>query len=105
LHKGQLTEYPVKILLAFGESIDGNDKLFMWLLKNGYPELAALAKAIRGSEEAFDWLMKNDPHFRNIDQLESDLRTREEVFIGNTYRGMIEYVLGLTDEQRADLLA
>ena len=59
LQKGQLTEYPIKILVAFGEAIDGNDKIFMWLLKNGYTELAALSKAIRGSDEAFGWLMKN----------------------------------------------
>ena len=52
-----------------------------------------------------DWLLKNDPHFRNIDQLEPDLRAREEVFIGNTLRGMSEYVLSLTEQQRSDLLS
>jgi hypothetical protein len=68
LTKGQLTNYPVKILLAFGEAIDGNDKIFNWLLKNGYPELAALAKAIRGSDEAFNWLMTNGfPHYAALD--------------------------------------
>ncbi|MEZ5146170.1 MAG: hypothetical protein R2759_03510 [Bacteroidales bacterium] len=66
--KGQLNDYPVKILLAFGEAIDGNDKIFMWLLKNGFAELAALSKAIRGSEEAFQWLMKNGyPQFAALD--------------------------------------
>lgn len=59
----------------------------------------------RRPQAFFDWLMKNDSQFQNIDQLEADVRTREEVFIGNTHRGMLEYVLGLTDEQRADLLA
>lgn len=52
-----------------------------------------------------DWLLKNDPHFRNIDQLEPDLRAREEVFIGNTLRGMSEYVLSLTEQQRSGLLS
>jgi len=62
--KGQITAYPPKILIAFGEAINGNDKIFNWLLKNGYPELAALSKAIRGSDEAFRWLMQNGfPHF------------------------------------------
>ena len=54
-----LNRYPAKILVAFGEAIDGNEKIFKWLLENGYQELAALSKAIRGSEEAFEWLMKN----------------------------------------------
>ena len=53
----------------------------------------------------FDWLLKNDPYFRNIDQLEPDLRAREEVFIGNTLRGMSEYVLSLTEQQRSNLLS
>ena len=68
MKKGQLQEYPIKILLAFGEAIDGNDKIFMWLLKNGYAELAALSKAIRGSDEAFHWLMKNGyPQYAALD--------------------------------------
>ncbi len=63
-----MLKYPAKILIAFGEAIDGNDKIFGWLLKNGYPELAALAKAIRGSEDANQWLLKNKfPHFAAFD--------------------------------------
>jgi hypothetical protein len=63
-----MIKYPVKILVAFGEAVDGNDKIFTWLLNNGYPELAALAKAIRGSEEANQWLLKNKfPHFAAFD--------------------------------------
>lgn len=52
-------EYDIKILLAFGKSIDGHKDFFKWLLKNGYPELAALSNAIRGDEEALQWLLKN----------------------------------------------
>ncbi len=52
----------------------------------------------------YDWLLENDPYFRNIDQLEPDIRAREEVFIGNTFRGMNEYVQSLTKEQRDNLL-
>jgi glyoxylase-like metal-dependent hydrolase (beta-lactamase superfamily II) len=51
----------------------------------------------------YDWLLENDPYFRNIDQLEPDIRAREEVFIGNTLRGMSEYVQSLTEEQRDNL--
>jgi glyoxylase-like metal-dependent hydrolase (beta-lactamase superfamily II) len=52
----------------------------------------------------FDWLLENDVNFRNIDQLEDDIRAREEVFFGNTLRGMSEYVESLTEEQRRGLL-
>jgi hypothetical protein len=55
-----LLKYPAKILVAFGEAIGDNKEIQDWLLKNGYPELAALAFSIRGSNEAFTWLMKND---------------------------------------------
>jgi hypothetical protein len=59
-----MLHYPVKILLAFGEAVSGNRKIFKWLMNNGYPELAALANSLQTNEEAFDWLMKNGyPHF------------------------------------------
>jgi len=51
--------YPAKIWLAFGEVINGNEEIAGWLLKNGFPEVAALGHAIRGSEEATAWLVKN----------------------------------------------
>jgi hypothetical protein len=54
-----LLKYPPKILVAFGEAVMDNKEIQNWLLKNGYPELAALAFSIRGSDEAFTWLMKN----------------------------------------------
>lgn len=54
-----MTEYPPKILVAFGEAIDQNDQIHKWLLNNGYPELAALAFCLRGSHEAMEWLQNN----------------------------------------------
>jgi hypothetical protein len=54
-----LETYPVKVLLAFGETFGGNEELLNWLLQNGHPELAALSSAIRGSQDAFRWLMAN----------------------------------------------
>jgi len=59
LYIRQMVDYPVKVLIAFGETFAGNEELLNWLLNNGYPELAALSSAIRGSEEAFKWLMAN----------------------------------------------
>ena len=46
-------DYPPKIILAFGETISGNEEILNWLLRNGYSELAALSYSIRGSQEAF----------------------------------------------------
>ena len=56
-----LLKYPPKILIAFGETIGENKRkdILQWLLKNGYPELAALSYAVQGSDEAVAWLMKN----------------------------------------------
>ena len=54
-----MVHYPIKILIAFGEALTGNTKIFNWLLNNGYPELAALANSLQTNDEAFDWLMKN----------------------------------------------
>ncbi len=59
--------YPAKILLAFGESLKDNKEIHNWLLKNGYPELAALSNSINGSTKAFDWLLKNYPHLAALD--------------------------------------
>lgn len=54
-----MKEYPLKILVAFGEAVDNNVKIHQWLLDNGYPELAALVSCLRGKREAEEWLKKN----------------------------------------------
>jgi hypothetical protein len=60
--------YPPKIIAAWGETFFGNQEIMNWLLKNGFPELAALSYAIQGSEDAFDWLMNNGfPHLAALD--------------------------------------
>jgi hypothetical protein len=51
--------YHAKIWLAFGETFTGNQEIINWLIKNGYPEVAALSHAMRGSDEAYTWLMTN----------------------------------------------
>jgi hypothetical protein len=55
--------YPVKILVAWGEAISGNGDIRDWLLKNGYPELGLFTFALRNQDEAMAWLIKNNfPH-------------------------------------------
>lgn len=56
-------DYPVKILVAWGEAISGNASIRDWLMKNGYPELGLFTFALRNKDEAKIWLMENNfPH-------------------------------------------
>ncbi|MDQ3101914.1 MAG: hypothetical protein M3R08_11050, partial [Bacteroidota bacterium] len=52
------TEYPAKVLLAWGEAISGNIPLRDWLIKNGYPELGIFTFALRNKDDARKWLME-----------------------------------------------
>ena len=79
----------------------GREQFVLWV--KGVAATADVADEKR-EQAFFDWLLENDVHFRNIDQLEDDIREREEIFIGNTLRGMSEYVETLTDQQRLELL-
>ncbi len=49
------------------------------------------------------WLMEHDPQYRNVDRLPADIRARVRYFLGNTLRGMGEYVAGLSVEERRAL--
>ena len=61
------TEYPAKVLLAWGEAIAGHAGLRDWLIKNGYPELGIFTFALRNKPDARDGLMKNGhPHLLAI---------------------------------------
>ena len=53
------TEYPAKVLLAWGEAISGHRELRDWLTKNGYPELGIFVFALNNKDEARKWLMAN----------------------------------------------
>ncbi len=55
--------------------------------------------------EFFNWLLEHDANYRNIGQLEKDIHARERYFLGNSLRGMSEYVASLTAEQRAAIIA
>lgn len=56
-------------------------------------------------EALIDWLMTHDEHYRNVTQLPDDIRARERYFLGNTLRGMSEYVASLSPEERETLAA
>lgn len=61
------TEYPVKVLLAWGEAISGNAGLRDWLIKNGYPELGLFTYALRNKPDARQWLMDHGhPHLMAV---------------------------------------
>ena len=65
---------------------------------------ATVAVAPDGREAAIiAWLLANDEHYRNVEQLPEDIRARERYFLGNSLRGMIEYVDGLTEPERKKL--
>ncbi len=54
----------------------------------------------RKEEAFFTWLLDHDEVYRRIDQLPADLAARERYFLGNTFRGMKEYVDGLSAPQK-----
>lgn len=54
-----LLHYDIKILVVLLESLKGNKDFFMFLVNNGFPELAAWSNAVRGDEEALHWLFDN----------------------------------------------
>lgn len=57
------TEYPAKVLLAWGEAITGHAGLRDWLIKNGYAELGIFTYALRNKADARKWLLDNGhPH-------------------------------------------
>ncbi|HLO25882.1 MAG TPA: MBL fold metallo-hydrolase [Geobacteraceae bacterium] len=57
-----------------------------------------------GREEALiTWLLDHDEQYRNVDLLPLDIQARERYFLGNTLRGMMEYVASLSDEERREL--
>jgi hypothetical protein len=67
----------------------GRRQLLLWV--RGVAETASAEPSRR--EEIFSaWLMEHDEIFRNVTRLPPDIRARERYFLGNTLRGMIEYV-------------
>lgn len=53
--------------------------------------------------EIFHWLQQHDENYRLQYQLDDDIRSRERYFLGNTMRGMAEYVESLAPAERQKL--
>lgn len=78
----------------------GRSQLLLWV--KGVAATFDVAEAER-EDAFFAWLLAHDEIFRHIDRLPPDLYARERIFLGNTLRGMREYVEGLTAEERQKL--
>ena len=70
----------------------GRKQLLLWV--QGVAETAGIEDSKR-EEAFFEWLLERDEHYGNIKQLEPDIFARERIFLGNTLRGMSEYVNSL----------
>jgi glyoxylase-like metal-dependent hydrolase (beta-lactamase superfamily II) len=78
----------------------GRRQLRLWV--QGVAATAAIDASHR-EEGLFAWLLARDDIYRNIHQLPPDLFVRERIFLGNTLRGMSEYVDGLSAREREAL--
>ena len=94
-HYGMVDDAPGHLRIA-------RDQLRLWV--QGVAETMAVEPA-RREAALFAWLQSRDRHYRNIDQLVPDLYARERIFLGNTLRGMDEYVAALSEEERRGLAA
>jgi len=56
-----------------------------------------------GEQEVLDWLLQHDRYYRNQEQLDADIRARELYFLGNSIRGMSDYINRLSAESRRSL--
>jgi glyoxylase-like metal-dependent hydrolase (beta-lactamase superfamily II) len=78
----------------------GRDQLRLWV--EGAAQVGSIAEAER-EPAFFAWLQAHDPVYRRIGQLPADIRTRERIFLGNTLRGMSDYVASLDSVRRRAL--
>ncbi|MSM39612.1 MAG: MBL fold metallo-hydrolase [Geobacter sp.] len=76
------------------------NQLLLWV--RGVAETLTSDAAHR-EETLREWLLAHDPHYRNVGLLPSDIQARERYFLGNTLRGMTEYVESLTGEEQQAL--
>lgn len=77
------------------------NQLLLWV--RGVAETVAV-EASQREEALVAWLLERDEHYRNESLLPDDIRARERYFLGNTLRGMMEYVDSLSDGERRALL-
>jgi len=76
------------------------NQLLLWV--KGVAANISLEGAKR-EEAIVDWLLQKDENYRNVSRLPQDLTVRERYFLGNTLRGLIEYVESLPDKERRAL--
>ncbi|WP_298435810.1 MBL fold metallo-hydrolase [Geobacter sp.] len=77
------------------------DQLLLWV--KGVAETAAV-ESPRREEALIAWLLERDERYRNLSRLPHDIQARERYFLGNTLRGMMEYVDSLSDEEQVALM-
>ena len=78
----------------------GLNQLKLWV--KGIAELFDKDGEIQ-EDKIYLWLQKHDKNYRNQEQLAPDIRARERFFLGNSIRGMSEYVENLPAEERRRL--
>lgn len=76
------------------------DQLVLWV--KGVAETLSVEPAQR-EEALVAWLLERDAQYRNLIRLPRDIQARERYFLGNTLRGMTEFVEGLGIEERLAL--
>lgn len=59
LAKIKSLNYPMKVIMVWGEAISGNKELLDVLLKSEYKELGLFVYAMHNQDSARNWLMKN----------------------------------------------
>ncbi|PLX93015.1 MAG: MBL fold metallo-hydrolase [Desulfuromonas sp.] len=72
----------------------------LWV--KGVASCADTAPDVR-EETTRQWLLQHDPHFALGAQLPADIAVRENYFLGNTLRGMFDYVDSLEPAARKQL--
>jgi glyoxylase-like metal-dependent hydrolase (beta-lactamase superfamily II) len=77
-----------------------SEQLNLWV--RGVAATVSIAPEER-EEAIIAWLRPHDDYYRNVDQLPEDILVSERYFLGNSLRGMIEYVDGLTEIERKNL--
>lgn len=75
-------------------------QLLLWV--RGVIETEETEPALR-EEALLAWLLQHDDHYRNVSRLPTDIGSRERYFLGNTFRGMIEYADSLAPEEKQSL--
>jgi glyoxylase-like metal-dependent hydrolase (beta-lactamase superfamily II) len=77
----------------------GRRQLHLWV--EGVGACTAAVDEARRETAIIEWLLERDPQLRNISQLPADIQARERTFLGNSLRGMQEYVEALSAQESA----